>query len=118
MDEQAPSTKRVFPPAGEGTVPACPHETVEQLGVDAGQNQYLRCRECGAVIVSFSATSQWEEQREALSQESREWNPLIDALRTERTGPQEDPRREDPHRRDPDSLVARVRQTWRQFWAD
>jgi len=118
MDDHAPTTERVFPPAGEGSVPACPHETVEQLGVDAGQNQYLRCRDCEAVIVSFSATSQWQEQREALSREPREWNPLLDALRTKRSGPQEDPRRDDDRRRDPDSFAVRIRRTVRRFWSD
>jgi len=115
MDEPTPSTKRVFPPADEDTVPACSHETVQQLGVDAGQNQYLRCQDCEAVIVSSSATTRWQDQREALAQEPREWNPLLDALRTNHTGPQEDPRREDSHRREPDSFVDQVRQTCRRF---
>jgi hypothetical protein len=118
MADSTPPTKQVFPPVGEDAAPACAHDAVEQLGVDAGQNQYLRCRDCEAVIVAFSATTQWKEQREALSSETGEWNPLIDALRTEHTGPQEDPRREDPHRRESDSLAARVRRTWRRFWAD
>ncbi|PSQ33317.1 hypothetical protein BRD09_01320 [Halobacteriales archaeon SW_10_68_16] len=115
MDEATPSTKRVFPPAGESTVPACSHESVRQLGVDAGQNQYLRCQDCEAVIVTFAATNRWQQQREALAQEPRDWNPLIDALRTKQTGPQEDPRREDDRRREPDSLVDQVRQTCRRL---
>lgn len=115
MDDATPSTKRVLPPAGESTVPACSHDSVRQLGVDAGQNQYLRCRDCEAVIVSFAATSRWQDQREALAQEPRDWNPLLDALRTKHTGPQEDPRREDDRRREPDSFVDQVRETWRRF---
>ncbi|PSQ56640.1 MAG: hypothetical protein BRD23_09275 [Halobacteriales archaeon SW_9_67_25] len=116
MVDPEESTRRVFPPVGESTAPACSHESARQLGVDAGQNRYLRCRDCGAVIVAFSATSQWERQREALSTEPRDWNPLIDALRTKRSGPQDDPRREDTHHGDtPESLADRVRQTWRRF---
>lgn len=118
MDEPASATKRVFPPPGEKAPPACDHDTVRQLGVDAGQNQYLRCRDCEAVIVAFSATAEWQDQREALSTEPREWNPLVDALRTKRSGPQADPRRENSRRETPGTLTARVRQTWRAFWSD
>ncbi len=116
MADSKQSTRRVFPPAGESTAPACSHEAVQQLGVDAGQNRYLRCRDCEAVIVSFAATSQWEQQREALSREPRDWNPLLDALRTKRSGPQDDPRREDSHRGgERESLADRVRRTCRRF---
>ena len=118
MVDGTSSTERVFPPDGKSTLPACSHETVEQLGVDAGQNRYLRCRDCETVIVAFSATSAWREQQEALSTETQEWNPLLDALRTKRSGPQDDPRREDPHREDSTSLAAGVRQKWRRFWTD
>lgn len=116
MADSTQSTRRVFPPAGESTAPTCSHETVQQLGVDAGQNRYLRCRDCEAVIVTFSATSRWEKQREALSTEPRDWNPLLDALRTKHSGPQEDPRREESRpSEESESLSDRVRRTWRRF---
>lgn len=116
MVDSTQSTRRVFPPDGESTAPACSHDAVQQLGVDAGQNRYLRCQDCEAVIVTFSMSSRWEQQREALSTEPRDWNPLIDALRTKRSGPQEDPRHDDSHRGgEPESLADRVRRTWRRF---
>jgi hypothetical protein len=113
MVDGTSSTERVFPPDGKSTLPTCSHDAVEQLGVDAGQNQYLRCRDCETVIVEFSARSEWREQQEALSTETREWNPLLDALRRTHSGPQEDPQREDST-----SLAAGVRRKWRRFWTD
>jgi hypothetical protein len=116
MVEDGASTECVFPPKGRDTPPRCDHGSVERLGVDAGNNQYFRCRDCEAVVVTFTPDDQWERQRELLSAEDRNWNPLLDALRGQNDGPDADPRREDT--RVAESLAARVRARWRRFWAD
>lgn len=113
MADEGASTECVFPPKGRDSPPRCDHASVERLGVDAGNNQYFRCRDCDSVIVTFTPEDRWEEQREVLSVEERNWNPLLDALRTKNTGPNSDPRREDSHAER--SLTGRLRARLQRF---
>lgn len=113
MAEESAPTEYVFPPKGSNSLPRCSHDSVERLGVDAGQNQYARCRDCESVIVTFTPDDEWERQRELLSTEQRNWNPLIDALRTQDTGANTDPRRDDSS--GGRSVTERIRARWRQF---
>ncbi|MEF8781684.1 MAG: hypothetical protein V5A39_01645 [Haloarculaceae archaeon] len=113
MAEESAPTEYVFPPKGSNSLPRCSHDSVERLGVDAGQNQYARCRDCESVIVTFTPDDEWERQRERLSTEERNWNPLLDALRTKNTGANTDPRRDDSY--GDRSLTGRIRARWRQF---
>jgi hypothetical protein len=118
MTDDGTGTRCVFPPAGRDSAPRCRHSSVQPLGVDAGGNRYGRCRDCDAVVVTFTPDDGWERQREQLAQEDRDWNPLLDALRSEDTGPAGDPRRDDERRvvgRD-QSLVARIRARLGRFW--
>jgi hypothetical protein len=116
-DDRAP-TEYVFPPRGRDSPPRCSHRSVERLGVDAGGNRYGRCRDCEAVVVTFTPDDGWRRQREQLSQEDRDWNPLLDALRSNRTGQNPDPRREEPQSAEYESVAARVRSRLRRLWPD
>jgi hypothetical protein len=117
-DEDGAATECVFPPAGRDTTPRCRHRSVQRLGVDAGGNRYGQCRDCEAVVVTFTPDDGWERQREQLAQEERDWNPLLDALRSDEGGSERDPRRDDERQvvRQGQSLVARLRARLEQFW--
>ena len=114
MVDDGSSVEYVFPPHGEQTLPQCGHGDVERLGFDAGQNEYSRCRDCGAVIVGFTASKDWEERREALSVEPRDWNPLLDALRSNQYASERQERRDGGQ--ESGSLTDRARATWRRLF--
>jgi hypothetical protein len=118
MPDDGGSTECVFPPAGRERPPRCSHRSVQRLGVDAGGNRYGQCRDCEAVVVTFTPDDGWERQREQLAEEERDWNPLLDALRSDDTGTEQDPRRDDERRvvRQDRSLTTRLRAGLRRFW--
>lgn len=52
----------------------CQHGSLSYLGADGGNNEYFRCRECGAVIIKEGESDYRKERREM----GREESSLID----------------------------------------
>lgn len=42
----------------------CWHGSLSYLGADGGNNEYFRCRECGAVIIREGESDYWKGRKE------------------------------------------------------
>lgn len=109
MDQTAAEERCVFPPRGESEEPDCVHDSLELLGSDSGHNRYDRCLDCGSVVVTFTTKSNWEQRREERRPATGDWNPLLDALRSQQSAA--DDSAPDRHSAG-ESLASRVRGFW------
>jgi hypothetical protein len=113
MDQTPEEETCVFPPRGEHEEPDCAHDSMELLGSDGGNNRYDQCLDCGSVVVTFTAKTNWEHRREERSPSSGDWNPLLDALRGQQAAADDSA----PDRRvtGVESLTSRVRGFWKRI---
>ncbi|MEF8777591.1 MAG: hypothetical protein V5A36_01630 [Natronomonas sp.] len=95
----------------------CPHESLVNIGADAGNNDYYKCRSCESVILK-SGHSRPDGADERYRQDSGSKNKFADMLNLEETFDQTNTRGTGSRQEAPSEsdIVARIREFGRKIF--